>query len=60
VRAANTADSSVHSCHESSVINFLLLSAQIVQQSECEKHGGVPGNLVGLVDILDSTTDIAE
>ena len=32
----------------------------VIQRSEREKHGGVPGNLVGLVGILDSATDIAE
>ena len=42
------------------MFSFARLGSRALINSKCEQHGGVPGHLVGLVGILDSTTDIAQ
>jgi hypothetical protein len=60
VRAANTADRNAHSCQDSIVINVPFVVGGVIQLSESEKHGCVPGDLVGLVGVFDAAPDIAE
>src|SRR5471030_2889318 len=61
VRAANTADSSAHSCQDSIVIHCPLpVNGGRYSKSEREKHGGVPGIAISLICVLDAASDITE
>src|SRR6185437_16531637 len=65
VSAANTADSTAHTCHDSKFIPRPFVmdgrpGAPFRPILKCEQHRGVPGILIGLVGVLDAAPDIAE